>query len=270
MHLSRNRLDSVDVSSSGKRVIIGSSSLEGNTWDGGLTLLSNHGKLICTQYSSTGISMVRFSGPNLLLAAKDDGNVAIYSADKLEEMQNFGAHDDIVSCVADNSHHESRFISCGWDGSIYLWDWQHKAKPVSRYIDAHQGHVNEVAYSPSDPNVFCSVGWDRYLRVWDTRVNPSSGSSSIVDVGQISTCVSYESSVSNLLLVGSDSGDVLLIDPIRSSKSSIISRNRIHNGRIRRIIACPRHESLSFMTASDDTTFSIFSKTNEGIKEDRR
>ena len=270
MHVSRNRIDSVDVSSSGKRVIIGSSSLEGNTWDGGLTLLSNHGKIICTQYSSVGISMVRFSGPNLLLAARDDGNVAIYSADKLKEMQTFGAHDDIVSCVADNPHYESRFISCGWDGSIYSWDWQSNSKPISCYMDAHQGHINEVAYSPSDPNLFCSVGWDRNLRLWDTRENPSSGSSSIVNVGQISTCVTYESSISNLLLVGSDSGDVLLIDPKSSSKSSIISRDRVHKGRIRRIIACSRNESLSFMTASDDTTFSILSRTNEGIKEDQR
>lgn len=270
MHVSRNHIDSVDVSLSGRRIVIGLSSLEGNTWDGGLTVLSDDGVVLCSQYSSAGISKVRFSGPNFILAARDDGNVVIYSADKLEEMQSFWVHDDLVSCVAYDPHHESHFASCGWDGSIHLWDWLSKAKPVSSYIDAHQGHVNEVTYSPFDSNLFCSVGWDKYLRLWDIRENPSSGCSTIVNVGQISTCVSYESSDSGKLLVGTDAGDVLSIDPRSGPESSILCRSRVHKRRIRRITPSPASTSLSFMTASDDTTFSIFCNTNEGIKEEQR
>ena len=164
------QIDSVDVSSSGQRIIIGISALEGNTWDGGLKLLSNEGVEICSKHSPAGISMVRFSGSRLLLAARDDGTVVMYSSDKLEEMQVFEAHDDIASCVADDPHNESQFASCGWDGDIYLWDWRlHASKqaPVTSYNHAHNGHINDLKFSPFDANTFCSVGRDGLLRLWD-------------------------------------------------------------------------------------------------------
>lgn len=269
LHLSKNHIDSVDVSSSGKRIIIGWSALEGNTWDGGLTLLSNDGKEICSRYSPAGISMARFSGPKIILAGRDDGNVAIYSANNLEEMQKFGVHDDFVSCVADDPHHESQFASCGWDGSIHLWDWQSKSKPVTSYHNAHQGHVNEVVYSHLDPNLFSTVGWDGFLREWDRRESPSVGCSSIVNIGQISSCVSYERSRNGMLLIGSDAGDIVQIDMRGGSNSLIVHSSRIHSGRIRRIAACPSTSSGLFAIASDDTTYTICESSVHGIIQRR-
>mmetsp|Transcript_20695 Transcript_20695/g.20039 ORF Transcript_20695/g.20039 Transcript_20695/m.20039 type:complete len:312 (+) Transcript_20695:126-1061(+) len=269
-YTSKNHIDSIDVSSSGKRIILGLSALEGNTWDGGLTLLSNDCSEICSKYSPAGISMVRFSGSRLILAARDDGHVVIYSADKLEEMQVLGSHDDIVSCVVDDPHNESQFASCGWDGNIHLWDWRltsTKQAPIVSYIKAHHGHVNDVKYSPFDVNSFSSVGWDGFLRIWDRRENPSNGCASIVNVGQIGSCVSYESKDENMLLVGTDAGDIALVD---GRNNSVVSTTRVHTGRVRRILASPTAGSGSFVSASDDTTYAFCSRDKEAIKETKR
>lgn len=270
-YISKNHIDSIDVNLSGKRIIMGVSSLDGNTWDGGLSLLSTDGTEICSKYSQAGISMVRYSGTNLILAARDDGNVIIYSSDKLEELQVLGIHDDIVSCVIDDPHNESHFASCGWDGSVHLWDWRHHQEPKLSYIKAHHGHVNGIAYSPYDPNVFCSAGWDGFVRIWDKRENPSSGCASIINVDQICSCISYESKDENTLLVGTSAGDISVIDHRGgNSASKIISATHIHEGSVRRILASPQPRSGLFISASDDTTYAICKRNNEEVIEKKR
>lgn len=270
-YTAKQQIDSVDISSSGQRIILGLSSLEGNTWDGGLKLLSNEGVEICSKHSPAGVSMVRFSGSRLLLAARDDGTVVMYSSDKLEEMQVFEAHDDIVSCVADDPHNESQFASCGWDGDIYLWDWRlHASKqaPMTSYNHAHNGHINDVKYSPFDANTFCSVGRDGLLRLWDKREQPSSGCASIMNIGQSSSCISYEHSDENILLVGTDAGDISLIDIRVGSSNPILCNTKIHQGRVRKIV--PGMSEGLFVSASDDTTYAICSHNKESIFEKQR
>ena len=269
-YTARQQIDSIDVNSSGQRIVIGLSSLEGNTWDGGLKLLSNEGTELLSKYSPCGISMVRFSGPRLLLAARDDGDVVMYSSDKLEEMQVFGIHDDIVSCVADDPHNESHFASCGWDGNIYIWDWRlHTSKqaPVTSYINAHSGHINDIKYSPFDQNILSSVGQDGLLRIWDKRQSPSSGCASIINIGQSCSCLSYENADENVILVGTDSGDISVIDP-RGTKTILMS-TKIHQGRIRKISPSQAVSNI-FLCASDDATYTICTRGSESIIEKKR
>lgn len=266
-------IDSIDVSSSGQRIVYSLSSLEGNRWDGGLRLISKEGNLICSKESPTGISMVRFSGSRLLLAARDDGNVVMYSSDKLEEMQVFEAHDDIVSCINDDPHNESQFASCGWDGSIYIWDWRlHTSKhaPLLTYSNSHNGYVNDVKYSPFEANSFTSVGRDGLLRVWDKRVAPSSGCASIINVEQTCSCVSYDHLDQNILLVGTDAGDISIVDIRGSGSSPILSESRLHKGRVRRITPSPSNYHGMFATASDDTTSVICCRETNQMKENTR
>jgi WD40 repeat protein len=265
-------LDSVDVSSSGLRVVLSVSSLEGNKWDGGLRLVSKDGVEMFSCDSPSGISMVRFSGPRLLLAARDDGNVVMYSSDKLEEMQVFEAHDDIVSCINDDSHNESQFASCGWDGSIYIWDWRlHTSKhaPLLTYSNSHNGYVNDVKYSPFEGNTFTSVGRDGFVRVWDKRV-ASSGCASIINVEQTCSCMSYDHLDQNILLVGTDAGDISIVDLRGSGPSPILSVNRLHKGRVRRITLSPSDCPGMFASASDDTTVAISCRETICMKEAAR
>jgi WD40 repeat protein len=269
----KQHIDSIDVTSSGHRIAISTSSLEGNLWDGGILILSADGSEISSKHSPTGISMVRFSGPKILLAARDDGNVAMYSSDKLEEMQVFEAHNDMVSCIVDDPHNESQFASVGWDGSIYVWDWQLRGArqiPILSYEKSHSSYVDDVKYSPFDSNNFTSVGRDGLLRVWDKRLAPSSGCASIINVGQSCSCVSYDSTDQNIILVGTDGGDISVIDFRGSGQSPLLSVNHVHSGRVRRIALSPSVASGRFVSASDDTTYAICGRENGVIKEIKR
>lgn len=235
--------------------------------------LSADGCEILSKHSPAGISMVRFSGSKLLLAARDDGNVAMYCSDKLEEMQIFEAHDDIVSCVVDDPHNESQFASAGWDGSIYIWDWRLRAArqiPIVSYGNSHSSYVNDVKFSAFDPNNLTSVGRDGFLRVWDKRLAPSSGCANIINVGQSCSCISYDSSDQNVLLVGTDAGDISVVDPRGSGQSPFLSVNRMHRGRVRRIVQSPCIASRQFVSASDDTTYAICSHESGIVKEMKR
>lgn len=258
LHLSKYYIDSIDAHKLESLLIIGTSSLEGNTWDGSLSLLTTDGIAVASKYCPSGISMVRFSGLHHIIVARDDGNIVLYSTEKLDEVHLFGSHDDVVSGVASSPHNEGHFASCGWDGSVHLWDWQSKGKPVSSYIRAHQGHVNGIAYSPDDQNVIVSVGWDGYVRLWDSRENPSSGCSGILDMNQISSCVSYGSGDDRTLLVGTDAGDVSALDlRVGCTSSAIFSVARVHKARVRRILSSPSDHSGLFVSVSDDTTYAI-------------
>lgn len=271
LHLSKYYIDSIDAHKSEAWLIMGTSSLEGNTWDGALSLVTTDGIEIASKYCQAGISMVRFSGLHHIVAARDDGNVALYSTEKLDEVHLFGAHDDVVSGVASSPHNEGHFASCGWDGNVHFWDWQSKGKPVSSYIRAHQGHVNGISYSPNNPNTLVSVGWDGYVRLWDNRENPSSACSGILDMSQISSCVSYGSGDDRILLVGTDAGDISALDLRVGCKSSaVLSVARVHKARVRRILSSPSDRSGLFVSVSDDTTYAICKDSLGKIQEKMR
>ena len=160
--------------------------------------------------------MVRFLGKQGILAAKDDGDIVLFSSDNLHEIQTFSAHDDIVSCVATDPRNDGQFLSCGLDGNMFLWDVHSKYgkhSPIGSYTQAHYGHINEVAYSHAHANLFCSVGYDGLLRVWDTRQRSSGSCSCIVNMGQIGSCVSFGTSGNDTtILAGTDAGDITVID----------------------------------------------------------
>ena len=280
--ISTRHVDSVSVSSTGQ-LALGLSSLDGNIWDGGITLLSNEGNEICSKILPTGVSMVRFAGPRIVVAARDDGDVAVYSSEDLKELRLISAHDDIVSCVAIDPHHENQFASCGWDGSIYLWDWNNanpqKQTPLQSYILAHHGHVNELTFSLTNAHVLSSVGQDGFLRVWDLREKSAANCACIVDLGQVGSCV-VSTLNDHALLVGTDAGRVMTIDirSVSSSSSSsssskdydgtpsttpmsvgIVSMASLHRTRVRRILSLDHVTDMEgmFVSASDDMSYAI-------------
>jgi WD40 repeat protein len=262
-YFSSYHIDSVAVDALSSRIAIGLSALEGNTWDGGVTVLTPDGVELSSRRCSAGVSMIRFIGERGILTAKDDGDVIIYSSDDLVEVHSFGAHDDIVSCIAPDQRNIGQFLSCGYDGNIFLWDAQVASEgsptPLGSYIQAHYGHVNEVAYSSKHANLFCSAGYDGLLRVWDTRQRSSGSCSCIVNLGQIGSSVSFGTAGNDkVVIAGTDAGDIIVVDVRCASGSSgsggkrslsetcsgdstsisssgVLSSTRMHRGRVRRL-----------------------------------
>jgi WD40 repeat protein len=259
-----SQVDSLDVSDS--FVVVGLSNLDGNIWDGGIKLLSvENGSELQSKHCECGISMVRFAGQNknFVLSARDDGNVALYSSSTLDDLLLLPAHDDYVSCVAVNESIETEFISCGWDGSIKVWDWQsdNKDTPVMSIDDAHYQHVNEVSISTHDASLFASVGQDGFLRVWDRRTNISSdGCVQIFNLHHAGSCVTWDAHHSHSLYTGNDAGLISVFDlrtvANQSAAVGMVGEHQAHKGRVRRLQSV-RDPAGLLVSCADDTTIAL-------------
>jgi WD40 repeat protein len=262
-----SQVDSIDTNSSS--IIVGLSNLEGNIWDGAIKILSlTSGLEEVSCPTSAGISMCRFSGlgneKSLVLTARDDGNVYLYSSQNLQELRVIAAHDDIVSSVIDDNSNESQFATCGWDGDICIWDWksnnQAQSEPLYAIRRGHYGQVNDISFNSNNSSSLCSVGQDGFLRLWDRRTSTSSNDCThVYDIGQAGSCVLWEPENEYSIAVGTDSGEILVIDCRKANTSSLTIKHSTHKGRVRRIIANVDRPGM-LLSSSDDTTVALVRK----------
>jgi WD40 repeat protein/serine/threonine protein kinase len=103
---------------------------------------------------------------------------------------------------------ESRLASCGFDGSIMIWDrdkteWTKRAR-----LEGHRGPVHSVSFSP-DGQRLASAGQDGTIRVWD----PEAGKQLIELRGHTDCayCVTY-SPDGHYLASGSSDGTIRIWD----------------------------------------------------------
>merc|ERR1719223_2554913 len=133
-----------------------------------------------TQKCSAGVSMCRFAGNGheIIIASRDDGNIALYSSDSLDCVAMYCAHDDIVSAIAIDPVDRNQFASCSWDGSIKLWDLAtimdstNGDKPTTPTLSighAHYKHVNDISFCPHNNAFLCSAGQDGFIRLWNLQ-----------------------------------------------------------------------------------------------------
>jgi len=248
-----------------RSIIVGGSNLEGNIWNGSISLLYNvKGKENIYKQLSSGVTSVRISGSDnmLVLVGRDDGIVSIHSTQTLEEVHSIDAHEDIISMVQDDYQNRGIFASASWDGSITWWDYS-RGQCILK-LNAHYGHVNDFCLNSKDTNMLCSVGQDGFMRIWDKR----SGNNclQLYDLGQAGSCCLWDKINDNSIIVGTDSGSLSFWDlrSLKDNNNEIKSIDiNLHKNRIRRIIQIPEKNLIA--TASDDTTITILGG-NEVIK----
>lgn len=221
---------------------------------------------VAYMYSPCGVSVNVFVTSNNVSNAfgSDNGSLTLFSVLNPELHITIQAHDDILSHLCWNHQSYNCLFSCGWDGSVYLWDLNRldSSKPSYSIRGAHYGHVNMIA-SSSDACSLVTVGSDGFARTWDTRQSESSGSCHVMSLHQAGSCATWDSSDPNRFIVGTDSGEVLTFDCRKLSDASQpqslqLSKSKIHNGRIRKILRHPV-ESNKYITCSDDTVVAILS-----------
>lgn len=78
-----------------------------------------------------------------------------------------------LNCL-DFNHDASKFIVCGGDPALRLYDEQKKkcVSVLDGKSSVYSGHTNRVfcvKFSKDDPNVVMSGGWDQKVLIWDLR-----------------------------------------------------------------------------------------------------
>ena len=254
-----SQVDSIDFDYKGHRIVCGASNLEGNIWDGSLHILDLDKNGAATSVTSAaGISTVLFLGTNseCFACARDDGNIAVYVSSSLEQVELFFAHDDIVSAVVQQTDSPDTFASIGWDGCFCIWSIGTSGSTSLAQTDAHDGIVTGVA-AASGANMYITVGQDRYAKLWDVR-ELSGGCSSIYDLGQIASTVTWSSShaYSSEFYVGLEDGGVLIYDSRNPSKALDSFQNA---ARVRKIRVSPANPN-TLLCALEDATVTVLQR----------
>ena len=114
-------------------IAVASSALEGSIWKGSVSILDGKtGEQFAVTTINAGISQIKWSSENVLLAACDDGRVRHLRLDLnidfawnlSEENPLDEGHDDIVSCLAIQ---KDLIISGSFDTTLKLWTEENKS-----------------------------------------------------------------------------------------------------------------------------------------------
>lgn len=246
-------VDSLDLNNN-NQLIVGLSSLDGNTWNGGLQLLNAlDGKILKKINLNTGIIQSRFiKNSNKVACSCDDGTIKLFGSTELQLLVEWTAHDNIISSISSSEENSSLLLSSSWNGDITLWDINSKRPATLDIIPfAHSLPIYDCAFKNNSSSIFGSCGQDGFFRLWDYRLPSKSSNVLISSHSQPLSCLEFDRNDGNQVYVGTEIGEIGVID-IRNSSQPMSITSSIHQARIRRIKSIPNHHN-SLLSCGDDT-----------------
>merc|ERR1719510_887015 len=151
---------------------------------------------------------------------------------------------------------DGKYITTSYDRSVVVLD-KNALKLVSRVQDAHSDLINHVAVNASNFNLFSTAGNDGQVSLWDFRNFDNSSQPCIYDdVFLKPTCVQFVPGVEHQLLVGNQTGEILLFD-IRKPKDCIAKNAKMEHSITKMKFSC--HDRNIFGVCSESTSLRLFS-----------
>ncbi|MBI4784788.1 MAG: caspase family protein [Oscillatoriophycideae cyanobacterium NC_groundwater_1537_Pr4_S-0.65um_50_18] len=139
-------------SPSGKTVFSGSADKTVRSWD-----------IRSIQPPTDSAYALSLSTDRILALAGWDGNIRLWSQDKLQPLKSWAGHKLPVSAL-DFSPDGSLLASGGDDQSVNLWDA--KTGELVRSLTGHKARISSLSFSPTD-NLLISGSDDQTLRLWN-------------------------------------------------------------------------------------------------------
>ncbi|PNF41240.1 hypothetical protein B7P43_G01506 [Cryptotermes secundus] len=206
-------------------MLLGCSNLTGRFWTGSLWYFLDPDsapdveKCLTGIECETGITDGKFlEDNNKVIIGEDSGVVQVLGLSEspgehtfhFESLSSVCEHDDSVLSVSVFSDGK-RAVTGGLDMNIKVWSVESLTSECT-YRPAHLHQVSSVCTHPQDgSSVFASCSLDGMALIWDTR-NAKPARVALNDGSQGLTSVAWHMSQSDLLAVGSNSGDIIMID----------------------------------------------------------
>ncbi|XJO70943.1 hypothetical protein BDV3_000543 [Batrachochytrium dendrobatidis] len=96
------------------------------------------------------------------------------------------------------------------DGTVALWDVNHKTDPFQVKKGAHSAPIQGLAFAPCNKNFYCTVGLDKQLRFHD--IQQSSSSSILQSYEADGPLMSVSINDDHIVAIGTSNGTVLVYD----------------------------------------------------------
>jgi histone-binding protein RBBP4 len=99
-----------------------------------------------------------------------DINDATKTNSRLDPLNTYTGHNDVVEDVAFHQLNPNFFGSCGDDKKVMIWDLRSAdTSHAAQSVDAHTAEVNALAFSPFNEYILASGSVDTTVALWDMR-----------------------------------------------------------------------------------------------------
>jgi len=234
-------------------VYLGTSNLTGRDWTGSLWYFGDENSAPCWDKCTAGVNLyagvsdIKVLEEDTVVLASDSGAVEWWKLEESKHTLSCSAsetqHNDVVTSV-DILADKSSLVSASHDRRVIVWDSkEHAVKNVFR---GHGGAVHCVCAHPTDANIFVSCAQDPSGRVdgrvlmWDLRKPKPASMLDVSVMASVVTCCSWQPDTAHMLAVGTESGDVCLLDTRTSASDLQMPRAaQPHKQSVHRISFCP-------------------------------
>ncbi|XP_026671978.1 methylosome protein 50-like [Ceratina calcarata] len=242
--------------------ILGGSNMTDRYWSGTVWYYNSiadfdRNKAYLATKTESGVCDAVFLESDKFVIGEDSGALQVLqltkSSDDSQELQCAGytcLHDDSLlslSAFEDKCH----VVSGGMDCCIKVWDIT-ELMAIQSFNSAHTDIVTCVDSRPGSLNEFASTSFDSEALLWDTRKSKPALSILKKDVGL--TAVNWNPSLSELLSIGTDDGEVIIID-IRKTSPKLLQESRVFPKPIHKLSFNPNSERWEELAVCcDDVT----------------
>jgi len=266
------QLDVLHCHPDGNGILLGASCLTGRYWLGSLWFYQSaqHAPNVemCTAgvQLEAGVGDAQWVDGRSVLVGLDTGGVALWSLEgedysTFTQAQSATGHDNVVislSVLCDRS----KAVSAGHDRCIKLWDLP--SVSLLYNAQAHLDMINSIDCHPSEPDLFVSCGTDDRILLWDKRKSKPASILSKSPLQQCATCVRWQPGQLHKLAIGSESGEIVMIDTRAGVERS--KPHRPHNRPVYDMAFCASKPSL-LASVGEDCRSVVTSVQDDSLQE---
>ncbi|CAM9104338.1 unnamed protein product [Choristocarpus tenellus] len=227
-------------------LMVATSTLEGNVWDGCLTAVDiTSGKAVASLPGTCGSADICWGGHGTrVICADDSGDVRVctWKADSpkdIVEVMVLGEHDDMTTAVDATDGESGLVISGSSDRSIKIWDALNgREDSLDTYSAGHTSKVSDVQWKPDNgqTHIFASSSIDHTVKIWDRRIT-NGVCTSFKRLGMPVLSLAWEPVEQHLVGLGLEDGSTAVLD-IRNLAEPL-KKQYVHAGRTNEVLFCP-------------------------------